>query len=80
MVFRCPESRGRVLSSFCCLRTATPQPLPFTYVWETLPEGSLEVEQYVDYTPLKTVDPATGSPTYVGVSQFQTEFEYGITD
>ena len=58
---------------------ATPQPLPFTYVYETLPKGSLEVEQYVDYTPLKILD-SSGNPTYFGASQFQTEFEYGITD
>lgn len=57
---------------------ATPQPLPFTYVYETLPKGSLEVEQYADYTPLKLAAPG-GSVTY-GASQFQTEFEYGITD
>jgi hypothetical protein len=59
--------------------SATPQPLPFTYVYETLPKGTLELEQYADYTPIK-VQNQTGSPLIYGASQFQTEFEYGITD
>jgi len=59
---------------------ATPQPLPFTYVYETLPKGGLEVEQYVDFTPVVALANATGKPMRYGASQFQTEFEYGITD
>jgi hypothetical protein len=59
--------------------SATPQPLPFTYVYETLPKGSLELEQYADYTPIKVLDQG-GNPLTYGASQFQTEFEYGITD
>jgi hypothetical protein len=59
--------------------SATPQPLPFTYVYETLPKGSMEVEQYVDYTPIKVQD-LTGKPVLYAATQFQTEFEYGITD
>lgn len=58
---------------------ATPQPLPFTYVYETLPEGDLEVEQYVDLTPVKVVASNNTTQVYLD-SQFQTEFEYGITD
>ena len=58
---------------------ATPRPLPFTYTTETLGQGELEVEQYADVSPLKAVD-SNGNPTsYLG-TQFQTEFEYGITD
>src|SRR5580692_9376644 len=59
---------------------ATPQPLPFSYVYETLPKGSIEVETYADYTPLRATSASTGNLTYYGASQFQTEFEYGITD
>jgi hypothetical protein len=59
---------------------ATPQPLPFTYVYETLPKGSLEVEQYADYTPAKALSAGTAATVFYGASQFQTEFEYGITD
>ncbi len=58
---------------------ATPQPLPFTYVYETLPKGSLELEQYADYTPIR-VEGTGANPVTYGASQFQTEFEYGITD
>jgi hypothetical protein len=59
---------------------ATPQPLPFTYVYETLPKGNLEVEQYIDYTPVPVTSAVTGKQILYGASQFQTEFEYGITD
>jgi hypothetical protein len=58
---------------------ATPRPLPFTYNYETLGEGELEVEQYVDMVPVKVLN-ATGAPVWVPASQFQTEFEYGITN
>jgi len=47
--------------------------------YETLPKGSVELEQYADYTPLKLQNPVGASVLY-GASQFQTEFEYGITD
>src|SRR5450432_4651490 len=60
--------------------SATPQPLPFTYVYETLPKGSLELEQYADYTPIKVLGPDGQTGARYGASQFQTEFEYGITD
>ncbi|MGH7440988.1 MAG: hypothetical protein ACRENE_35390 [Polyangiaceae bacterium] len=59
--------------------SATPRPLPFTYTTETLGANELEVEQYVDLTPAMALD-ADGHPAgYLG-TQFQTEFEYGITD
>ena len=62
---------------------ANPRPLPFTYPAETLPEDSLEVEQYVDYTPLRASEQnADGSEHRVwdGFYRLQTELEYGITD
>jgi hypothetical protein len=59
---------------------ATPRPLPFTYNYETLGEGELEVEQYLDMVPLKSVTSAYPSGTWVMGTQFQTEFEYGITN
>ncbi len=59
---------------------ATPDPLPFSYVYETLPKGSVEVETYVDYTPIRVPDAANGAVVNYGASQFQEEFEYGITD
>jgi hypothetical protein len=59
--------------------SATPRPLPFTYTTETLGQGALEVEQYVDVTPAMALDDSGQPAGYMG-TQFQTEFEYGITD
>jgi hypothetical protein len=59
---------------------ANPMPLPFTYVYSTLPKGEAEVEQYADLTPIKAPTVAGGNDAVYLASQFQTEFEYGITD
>jgi hypothetical protein len=59
---------------------ANPMPLPYTYVYSTLPKGEAEIEQYADLTPVKGVSMASGNPQLYLASQFQTEFEYGITD
>jgi hypothetical protein len=58
---------------------ATPRPLPFTYTTETLATGDLEVEQFADLTPVKALG-LSGNPVWYLGTQFQTEFEYGITD
>jgi hypothetical protein len=60
---------------------ATPRPLPFTYPYETLPVGELELELYGDVTPLRVAaaDPTQGriwEPAYL----LQNEFEYGVSD
>jgi hypothetical protein len=57
----------------------TPRPLPFTYGYQTNGEGTAEVEQYVDLTPVKGAN-AEGATQWYLASQFQTEFEYGITN
>jgi len=62
---------------------ANPRPLPFTYPYVTLPEGSLEVEQYVDLVPVRVVRELADGTTEGVVSvrsQLQTELEYGLTD
>ncbi len=59
---------------------ATPKVSPFTYGYETLGEGEVEIEQYADLTPLKAQNAASGAPVWYGATQFQTELEYGITD
>jgi hypothetical protein len=63
--------------------SANPRPLPFTYPYETLADGALEVELYADTTPLRVAaDPADASrgrlwePYYM----LQTELEYGLSD
>jgi hypothetical protein len=58
---------------------ANPRPLPFTYQSETLPTGAVEVEQFVDFVPLRPTN-ATGNDAWLLAAQFQTEFEVGITD
>ena len=30
---------------------ASPRPLPFSYTYDTLPKGAIEIEQYVDLSP-----------------------------
>jgi hypothetical protein len=59
---------------------ATPRPLPFTYTYDTLAEGETEIEQYVDVTPVKALSASTANPAWYTATQFQTEFEHGITD
>lgn len=59
--------------------SANPRPLPYTYAYDTLPEGDLEVEQYADMTPLRALNASNGAPVWYAATQFQTELEYGIT-
>ena len=69
-----------VAVSFPSSAWAHPRPLPFTYTYPTLPKGEVEIEQYVDFEPVKALSSETGKPTFYGATQFQTEFEIGITD
>jgi hypothetical protein len=71
-----------VLTSSAAAR-ATPRQLPFSYPYETLSSGELELELYGDMTPLRVwADPKDTSqgklwePAYV----LQNEFEYGVSD
>lgn len=57
---------------------ATPRALPFTYTSETLPQGEVELEQFVDVSPVATRDPNSGEKRWFAASQMQTEIEYGI--
>lgn len=61
---------------------ATPRPLPFTYPVETLPAGDLELELYVDMTPVRVAREGAVSTNAVTSlrSELQAELEYGITD
>jgi hypothetical protein len=59
--------------------SANPRIFPFTYTVDTLPKGELEIEQYVDYIPIRVLSNATGRPAWYGSTDFQTELEYGIT-
>lgn len=59
---------------------ANPRSLPFTYTTDTLPEGKVEIEQYVDATPLRAVASSTGSRQWYLPTAFQTEIEIGLAD
>jgi hypothetical protein len=58
---------------------ANPRPLPFTYQSETLPTGAVEIEQFVDFLPLRAQS-LSGDDVTVLMTQFTTEFEVGLTD
>jgi hypothetical protein len=58
---------------------ATPRDLPFTYPYQTLAKGELEIEQYADVSNVRAHAP-DGSLAWVVPPAFQTEFEYGITN
>lgn len=76
-------SSSVVLSTVAATASANPRPLPFTYPYETLPEDSLEIEQYVDDTVVRASETnPDGSEHRVwdGNYVLQTEIEYGITD
>lgn len=60
--------------------SANPRVLPFTYQHEQLTQGAVELEQFADFTPVRARDATSGEPAWYGFTQFQTEFEYGITD
>jgi hypothetical protein len=69
--------------TLCVVSQATPRQLPFTYPYETLANGELELELYGDMTPVRVAadpaDPTKGNlwePAYV----LQNEFEYGALD
>ncbi len=62
---------------------ATPRTLPFTYPYETLPEGSAEIEHFIDSTWVRiprTTDPADTRTSFAPNFEHNTEFEYGVTD
>jgi hypothetical protein len=62
---------------------ANPHPLPFSYPYQTLPKGRIEVEEIADLVPMR-VSREREDGTRDGVmslrSRLQTELEVGITD
>lgn len=62
---------------------ANPHPLPFSYPYETLPEGKVEVEQYLDVVPVRVEreEPdGTMKRVWSTRSVLTTELELGLTD
>jgi hypothetical protein len=60
--------------------SANPRPLAFTYQSESLPQGAGEIEQFIDFVPLRALSSSSGNPIWYNATQFQTEIEYGLTD
>lgn len=61
---------------------ASPHPLPFSYSTSTNPKGTVELEQHVDFVPLRVEREGETGTDAVTSARFnlQTEVEYGITD
>jgi hypothetical protein len=58
---------------------ASPRALPFTYPYQTIGEDELELEQFVDITPVRAFDFA-GRLSWAPRTVFTTELEYGVSD
>jgi hypothetical protein len=67
------------LALFAAPAAANPRPLPFSYGADTLAAGETELEQFIDYAPLRALG-TSGKPVWYGASQLQTEIEHGLTD
>lgn len=74
---------GLVYSAFALVAAANPHPLPFSYPYQTLPKGRIEVEQVVDLVPMRVArEKADGTRDAVTAlrSRLQTELEIGVRD
>jgi hypothetical protein len=71
---------GLVLTSSVA---ANPHPLPYSYPYQTLPKGKIEVEEIADLIPVRVArenpDGTRDAVTAVR-SQLQTELELGVSD
>src|SRR6188768_2622619 len=62
---------------------ANPHPLPYSYPYQTLPKGDVEIEEIVDLVPVRVSrEQADGTRDAVMALryQLQTELEIGVTD
>ncbi|RYZ07722.1 MAG: hypothetical protein EOO73_10325 [Myxococcales bacterium] len=62
---------------------ANPHPLPFSYPYQTLPKGKIEVEEIADLIPMRVArekEDGTRDAVTSLRSRLQTELELGITD
>ncbi len=65
------------------IAVGNPHPLPFSYPYQTLPKGKIEVEEIADLIPMRVsrekLDGTRDAVTAVR-SELQTELEIGVTD
>jgi hypothetical protein len=69
--------------AFASPAVANPHPLPYSYPYQTLPKGKIEVEQIADLIPMRVAreKPDGTRDAVTGVrSQLQTELEIGVSD
>lgn len=62
---------------------ANPHPLPYSYPYQTLPQGKIEVEEITDLIPMRVArekDDGTRDAVTAVRSQLQTELEIGLHD
>ena len=62
---------------------ANPHPLPYSYPYQTLPKGKVEVEEIADLVPMRVArekDDGTRDAVTALRFQLQTELELGVTD
>jgi hypothetical protein len=74
---------GLFCSAFSQLAGANPHPLPYSYPYQTLPKGRVEVEEIADLIPMRVArekEDGTRDAVTAVRSRLQTEFELGITD
>jgi hypothetical protein len=74
-----------VLSLVCvpAVAAANPKKLPFSYGTATMPEGGMEIEQYVDVIPLRVLrenDDGTLDAVWSTRYVLTQEFELGLTE
>lgn len=76
-------SAGLLCAAFPGVAAANPHPLPFSYPYQTLPKGRVEVEEIVDLVPVRVArerEDGTRDAVTAVRSQLQTELEIGVLD
>ncbi|HEX2733484.1 MAG TPA: hypothetical protein VHM70_17860 [Polyangiaceae bacterium] len=70
------------LLGFAGVAQASPHPLPYSYSTSTNPAGGLELEQHLDFVPVRVAREGDTGTDAVTSARFisQTEVEYGLTD
>ena len=74
---------GLICSAFSLTAAANPHPLPYSYPYQTLPKGRVEVEEIADLIPMRVArekDDGTRDAVTAVRSQLQTELELGVSD
>jgi hypothetical protein len=74
---------GLLCAAFPSIAVANPHPLPYSYPYQTLPKGKIEVEEIADLIPMRVArekDDGTRDAVTAVRSQLQTELEIGVSD